>query len=341
MSAPLSRRRQALIALGVGAVLLFSGLLVVFWQTGSGIGLPPSTLTPRLPDDPALVFEIEIEGADESVLLRRTLEGWALVSNEGFPADAGLARRLISAVAALEPVGERTRLAERYEALGLGDPATGGSGTRLVMRDPNQGVLADLVIGLQRPDGQLYVRRAGSQESWRVRGFIPEISAAAHWMELDFLALGRSAIREACVLPQSGPGYCLRRPSLSSDRFEIVSPDGYRLVSPGAGDGVATTLARVRFRDVRPAREIRGPRDAEHRITTVNGLELSVSVFERDGEYWAKLVAIAQSDAARDSAIAINERADGWAFLMSELTVDRLIRPLPGLAVAISDSPRE
>ncbi|WP_420430436.1 DUF4340 domain-containing protein [Hyphobacterium sp.] len=341
MSVPLSRRRQALISLGGGIFLLFSGLLAVFWQTDPGVGLPPGTLTPRLPDDPALVFEIEIEDSDESVLLRRTLEGWALVSNEGFPADAALAGRLIAALAALEPMGERTHLTERYEALGLGDPATGGDGTRIVMRDTNQGVLADLVIGRQRADGQLYVRHAASPESWLVRGYIPEISSAAHWMELDFLALGRSAIREACILPESGPGYCLRRPSLSSERFDIVSPAGYRLVSPGAGDGVATTLARVRFRDVRPAREIRGPRDAEHRITTVNGLELTVSVFERDGEYWAKLVAIAQSDAARDAAVAINERADGWAFRLSDLTVDRLIRPLPGLAVAVSDSPRE
>jgi hypothetical protein len=337
MSAALNRRKQAMIALGLAALLLLGGLAAAFWQTGSGISAPPDSLTPRLPQDPALVFEIEIDSPDDSILLRRTMEGWALVSHEGFPADAALARQLIQSVAALEPIGERTRREDRYAQLGLGDPGDGGSGSRLVFRDSNDRELAHLVIGRQRPDGRLYVRRGEDPASWLVAGYIPAFSSAANWMELDFLSLGRSAIRETCVLPETGPGYCLRRPTLSSERFDIVSPSGYRLVSPGAGDGVATTLARVRFRDVRPARELRGPRDAEHRITTVNGLELTVSVFREADEYWARLVAVAQSDAAREAAVAINNRADGWAFRMSDLTVDRLIRPLPGLAVQVSE----
>jgi hypothetical protein len=341
MTATLIRRRQALIALGVAVLLLVSGLSVAFWRTGDSISPPPATLTPRLPDDQALVFEMEIESPAERILLRRGLQGWILVSHEGFPADSDLAGRLIAAIAALEPIGERTRRPARYDELGLGDPDRPDGGTRLVMRDGNERVLADLIIGRQRPDGRLYIRQTGSPESWLVSGFVPEVASAAQWMELDFLALGRAAIREACVLPERGAGYCLRRPSLSSESFDIVSPNGYRLVSRGAGDGVATTLARVRFRDVRPARDIRGPRDAEHRITTVNGLELTVSVFREDNGYWARLVAVAQSDAAREMAVAINDRADGWAFLMSDLTVDRLIRPLPGLAVQVSEPPRE
>lgn len=341
MSAALIRRRQALIALGVAAFLLLAGISAVFWQTGSGISAPPETLTPRLPRDPAMVFEIEIESSEDAILLRRTMEGWALVSHQGFPADAALADQLIEAVAGLEPIGERTRREDRYGQLGLGDPGSGGNGTRLILRDGNDRELANLLIGRQRPDGRLYVRRGNEPESWLVSGFVPAVSSAANWMELDFLSLGRAAIREACILPESGPGYCLRRPSLSSERFDLVSPGGYRLVSPGAGDGVATTLARVRFRDVRPAADIRGPRDAEHRITTVNGLELTVSVFRREGEYWARLVAVAESDAAREMAVSINDRADGWAFRLSDLTVDRLIRPLPGLAVEVSETPRE
>ena len=47
---------------------------------------------------------------------------------------------------------------------------------------------------------------------------------------------------------------------------------------------------------------------------------------------WAVLQADALTDDARDAAGAINAAADGWAFLLSDLTLDRLIRPLDQIA---------
>ncbi|MEE2526744.1 DUF4340 domain-containing protein [Hyphobacterium sp. HN65] len=338
MSAALARRKQALGALGIGFAVLLAAIAVSLWQTRSaGLASVPDSLTPRLTGSPELTAEIEVTTGDEHFRLRRTLEGWALVSHDGYRADAELAERVIDSLARLRPVGERTRLVSRYAELGIGAPEEGGEATHVVLRDNNDRVLADLLIGRQRPDGHVYVRRADEAQGWLVQGFLPDFAEASRWMQLDFLALGREGIRETCVLPADELGYCLQRPSLASEQFRIASPRGYRLVSPGAGDGVATTLARVRFRGVRPASEITGPRDAEHRVTTVNGLEVTVSVFERDNEFWAELVAVAHSDAARPAAIALNERADGWAFLLSDLTVDRLIRPLSGLAVQVSD----
>lgn len=340
MSAAVARRTQAVLGLGIAALILVGAIAgAIFQNRGQGLTPAPDSLTPRLADTPELTAEIEITTASESFRLRRTLEGWALVSHDDYRANAELAERLIENLSRLRPVGERTHLPARYSELDLASPEEGGAATHVVLRDNNDRVLADLLIGRQRPDGHIYVRRGGEAQSWLVQGFLPDFAESSRWMQLDFLALGRDAIRETCVLPMEGTGYCLQRLSLASDQFQIVSPRGYRLVSPGAGDGVATTLARVRFRGVRPASAITGPRDAEHRVTTVNGLEVTISVFEREGAFWAKLVAIAHSDAARPAAVALNERADGWAFLMSDLTVDRLIRPLPGLAVQVSGLP--
>lgn len=340
MSAALVRRKQAFVSLGIAFAILLAALAATLWHhRTAGLAPAPDTLTPRLTSSPQMTAEIEVITASGQFRLRRTLEGWALVSHNGYRADAELAGRLIDSVARLRPVGERTRLAARYPDLDLVAPDAGGAATRIVLRDNNDRVLADLLIGRQRPDGHVYVRRADEAQSWLVQGFLPDFAEVSRWMQLDFLALGREAIRETCVLPVDGTGYCLQRSSLASEQFRLVSPTGYRLVSPGAGDGVATTLARVRFRGVRPGSEISGTRDAEHRVTTVNGLEVTVSVFEREGEHWATLVGVAHSDAARPAAIALNERADGWAFLLSDLTVDRLIRSLTGLAVQVSDEP--
>lgn len=335
MSMILKRRRQVFAALGMAAVLLVTGLASTLIKgTEAVFRPPPSTLTPLMPDTTGMVADISVTTSTEAFLLRRSLNGWVLASHDNYDADAERAERLIEAITNLEPVGERTRLASQRERLSLGDPVDGGNAARVIMRDNNQRELANLLIGEQRQDGHIYVRRGDEEQSWLVSGYLPEFARASDWMQLEFLSLGRDAIREACVLPEEGAGYCLQRLSLSSQSFELVSPRGWALVSPGAGDGVATVLGRIRFRDVRPLREVRSPDIAEHRVTTTNGLEVTVSIREDDGRYWAYPVAIAHTDAAREQAIALNERADGFAFEVSDLSVDRLIRPLQEFAVS-------
>lgn len=335
MSASLNRRRQVLTALGLAMVLLVAGLAATFVKdTGTGLRAPPATLTPRLTDASGTAAEIMVTTATESFRLRRSLEGWVLASHDNYEADAERAERLVEALSSLEPVGERTRLASQHERLSLGDPVEGGNAARVVVRDNNQRELANLLIGAQRQDGRIYVRRDGEDQSWLVSGYLPEFANAADWMQLEFLSLGRDAIREACVQPEDGPAYCLQRRPLSSQSFELVSPRGWTLVSSGAGDGVATVLGRIRFRGVRPLRDMRRPSIAEHRVTTINGLEVTLSIREADGQHWAYIIAVTHSDAARPDAIRLNERADGFAFALSDLSVERLIRPLEDFAVS-------
>jgi len=336
-----TRRRQALIALGLAFGVMLAGFVALGLDgRPSTFVAPPDSLTPRLVDSPELVSEISISTASDTFTLRRTLEGWALASHDGHIADASLADQLVAAVASFEPLGERTRRADRYARLDLGDPAENGAATRIEMRDNNDRVLADIVVGRQRSDGQLYLRRADDAQSWLARGFIPDIAERPSWMQLDFLSLGREAIREACIIPPDQIGYCLQRVSLSSQVFDLPSPRGWALVSPGAGDGVATTLSRIRFRDARPVREIRSPAIAEHRVTTVNGLEVTLFIHDSGDGLWARIVAVAHSDVARPDAIALNERADGWAFEISDLSADRLMRPLSGIATPNNPAPR-
>ncbi|WP_421789447.1 hypothetical protein [Hyphobacterium sp.] len=331
----LYRRHQALIGAVAGFGVLIAGLVVLVLPGGStSLAAPPESLSPGLINRTDEVHDLHISSRDDSLILERTIEGWALVSRGGYPADAELAQRLLNGLATLQPVAQRTRLESWLDRLDLGSPETGGNGVRIVARNANERVVADLVIGRQRADGHVYVRQADTQQSWLARGFLPEFSSAANWMELDFLSLGRDSIREACVQPENGEPFCLQRLRLSADQFELVSPREWSLVSPGAGDGVATVLGRIRFQDARPRAEIRGETLAVHRTTTINGLEVSVRVLRTDASGdWVTLQAIAQTDAARPQAIQVNERADGWAFAISDLAASRFTRPLDGIAM--------
>lgn len=341
MNITLKRRRQVFAALAIAAVLLVAGLLSTLTKGTEAIYRPPpSTLTPHMPETPGMVAEISVTTPTETFLLRRSLNGWVLATHDNHDADAERADRLIEAIASLEPVGERTRLASQHERLSLGNPVDGGNAAHVIMRDNNQRELANLLIGEQRQDGHIYMRRGDEEQSWLVNGYLPEFTNATDWMQLEFLSLGREVIRETCVLPEDGRGYCLQRRPTSSPSFDLVSPRGWTLVSPGAGDGVATVLGRIRFRDVRPLQELPGGNVTEHRVTTINGLEVTLSIREADNRYWAHISAIAHHDAARLDAIRLNERADRFAFALSDLSVERLIRPLPDIAIPDSGEDR-
>lgn len=332
MNAP-DRRQQALVAIAVGAVLLIAGLAATFWPgRQAGLAEPPDSLAPLLAVNALDAHQIRIVSADDEIELRRTLEGWNLVSRGGYPADSELADRLLNGLSALTPVAQRTGQESRLNRLELDAPETGGGGVRVAISDANDRQLADIMLGRQRPDGQIYIRQSDRSQSWLARGFVPEIRSSANWMTLDFISLGRDAIRETCVQPESGDPYCLQRLRLSSDQFSLVSPRGWGLVSAGAGDGVATVLGRLRFQDVQPSAGFGGRLISVYRTTTINGLEVTLTLHRTSNGDWATVRAVAQTDAARTRAIEINERTDGWAFQVSDLASDRLTRPLSSIA---------
>lgn len=91
-------------------------------------------------------------------------------------------------------------------------------------------------------------------------------------------------------------------------------------------------LARVRFRDVRAAGRLGGERVARHVADTFGGVRVSLDVLALGETRWAVIEAEALTDDAEAGAAAINAAAQGWAYRLSDLTLDRLIRPLDEFA---------
>ncbi len=328
------RRLEAVILAGVAAILFSIGLSGLWVGKGDDT-LPERSgpVLPRLADDPGDVYTIEITTKQDRFVLQEDGErSWALLGRGSYPADADLATRLIARLAALEYDSARTSVVSRHGLLGLGDPENGGDGTRIVLRDFDGALLGDVIIGNRWGERGTYVRLPHDDQSWAANGVLPAMAALQDWLNLDFLALGPETIARAYVVPESGPPYFLERPGISERNFVLRAPTGWRLVSPGAGNGTATVLGRVRFRDVRAARFEERP-IARYETETFSGLRLEVEIHEVDNARWAVIRAIALTDDAMGDALAINEQVDLRAFQISDLTEDRMIRPLSDIAV--------
>ena len=336
-----SMDQQRLRQLTVVGAAAFVVLLLAIAQLVSGAqrDARPVTAGPVIADwavNSANATQIAIETAEGDFLLERRETGWVMPSRDSHPVRAARIAELDLFLAGLTHDGPRTRDAEKHERLGLGAPASGGSGTRVTVTSQSGETLADLVLG-RLAGARVYFRQADEDQTFAARlgeGVLslPAIQAADDWLELDFLDLDRNAIAWAEIQPESGPSYRLERAARSIRNFSLRQPSGWRPITAGAGNGPAAALGRLRFRDVRRADRLSGETVARHTAETFGGLRVTLNVIAQGNTRWAVVEARAVTDDAQAEAQALQSRVQGWAYLLSDLSLDRLLRPLDQIA---------
>ena len=338
MSQPMDRQRLRRLGLTGGAALVLLVLAGVAGWIQASRGWVPDVSGPVLPDWTQSVEaarSITIDSALDEFVLERTEAGWVMPSRDNYPVRTDQLAALDRLLGGLTYAGARTADPDKHDRLGL---AAGGenAGTRVIVRDADGNVLADILLG-ESTGERIYVRFPGRDRTYAASydvpgGDVPALAEATDWLALDFLDLGTNTIARAQITPAEGPAYLLERAGLSVRNFALREPPGWRPITAAAGNGPANALSRVRFRDVRAADRVEGEVVARHVAETFSGIRVSIDVVERGETRWARIEARALSDDAEAAVAALNAAAEGWAFLLSDLTLDRMIRPLDMMA---------
>lgn len=348
MSRPMDRQRlnQILIA-GGAAVLLLAGAAATLivqaqrdWQ--------PEVSGPVLPDwaqTVANAHEIEITGPGDHFTLVRGETGWVMPSRDDHPVIPERLAELDAFLADIAYTGARTADPAKHARLELADAGQPGAGTRLTVRGGDGGVLTDIMVGAVR-NGSAYLRFPGRPRTYAAQltgetTAIPAIALADNWLDLDFVALEASDIARTSITPERGPAYVLERAGQLERNFSLRQPGGWRPITAGAGNGPASALVRMRFRDVRRADRLHGESVGRHVEETFSGLRLTLDILALGETRWVTVTAAAVTDGGAERAAAINARTQGWAYLLSDLSLDRLLRPLDEIAdyMGASDAP--
>lgn len=330
------RRTQLLMAASVALILTAGAVTTAFLDARET--WRPDVSGPVLPDWSQAVASarvIEISGS-ETFRLEQVDGVWRMPSRDFYPVRPERLAELDAYLAALTYVGARTASPDRLARLGLAPPGEAGGGTRITVSNAEADIVADILLGETRGE-QVYVRQPARNRAFAARlgdGAVarPDLVPADAWLDLDFLALGTNDIARADIQPESGPAYRLVRAGVSARNFSLRQPAGWLPITAAAGDGPASALGRVRFRDVRRADRLGGELVAHHTAETFSGLRVRVDVKALGETRWGLITATAVTDGAEAEAVALNAAAGGWAFLLSDLTLDRLIRPLDRIA---------
>jgi hypothetical protein len=331
---PAQRRRNQAIAALAGALALFALGAAAVWRDAA-LGARPEVSGPVAPgwsEAAAGAATIEIITGDGQFLMVRDGEAWVMPSRGDYAVRPERIAELDEALSGLAYQRAMTRDAEKFARLGLADPLAGGNGVRLTVLNAADEPLVRLIVGEARDQGGVYLRDQDGARAFAASGSLPELGDPGRWLGLEFWDLDPSAVARARVRPETGPAYFIQRPGLAQRNFDLIEPDGWRLVTGGAANGVAVAGARLRFRDVRPAGVVEGAFVARHSGVTFSGIAYQFDFIAEGEDRWAVIEVEARADDAAERVERLSALTQGWAFRVSEDAYERLTRPLPDLA---------
>ena len=286
------------------------------------------------------VAAIEVGRAGAGFSLERRGDGWANTELGGYPARPELIETVLSGVADLRYLEPKTAKTALYPRLAVEDPAPGAGSTRLILRDADRGVLADLVVGKARPRSAnghragVYIRLPGRERAWLAEGTLDVHRDAAGWSDREIVDIDARSIRSMTVRHADGEVVDLHRASPGDRKLTLRDPPAGAIVAHQHQiDFMAGLLKGLSFVDARAG----GPSDP----AVAPGFEVTVESADRlrvtlragnpaeDGSVWAAvdagLAADGEaSDRAREQAVRIASQLDGWLLKFPRRIADRL-----------------
>ena len=194
---------------------------------------------------------------------------------------------------------------------------------------------AKLLVGYR--DGRSYVRMPDDLQAWAVDGAVlPPLQRGARWLDLDVVAIAPQQIADVLVRPAQGPAYRLIASEGTGQQFALAPPYASRRpVTDLALAMAGQALARFSPVDVARADTVAtGAPLAEHVTRTRSGVAVVLRCWRANDRFWVTLGAAAGERASGEAvaeAQAINERAAGWAFALTELDWKQFSLPLSEL----------
>ena len=275
--------------------------------------------------------EIRITLADESYALAASPDGWSLSEASGYPVRPDRLNELATGLQELSWDAPRTRDPDKLNLIGLGDPREGGTGALIEVIGPGGDVTAALITG--RKDGFIYARLPGDPQAFRVTGELPPLYSAEAWLDLTILELNPDAVAAIRLTDMAGRSLYLRRFTGESDQaFRPAPPfQDYERTNRLVTTGPALALARLQPLGVKPESALQSRPVARHVTETFDGLEVDVQAWREPDGLYITLRAVEAGEGAHRAA-AINTRASGWAFRLSEVDWADFTPPVDAIA---------
>ena len=267
----------------------------------AAVGVNPGDVTPDIFDDQGEPFfstftdpqapkSIEIIDYDEETATAKPLHGafrenkWVIPSHHNYPADAE--QRLANTAAALMELNKDMTVSGRVEdhskysvidPLDSNETTLAGRGKHVTLRDDNDAILADFIVG-RKVDGKTgyrYLRVPSQRRTYAVETDADVSAEFSDWIETDLLKLSASDIRKISINSYSINE--LRGTLENQEKNTLTKRNDKWLMSSGLTpkeskiEALTTALDNLRIVDVQPK-----PENLTRDLRTKEGIRLSM-----------------------------------------------------------------
>jgi hypothetical protein len=314
--------RARVVVLGVAAAIVIGASIWLSAQRS----LPRDTragdlILPSLATDLEAIEGVSLARGNGSVVtLRKEAGGWVVVER-AFPADAGRLRALLTALAQLHVVEEKTHDPKLYARLGVEEVSLAGSQGTLIEVAAPEGNAAALIVGKSASAKHSYVRVPGQAASFLVAPQITADPDPRRWIATRIVDIPDGDVREVAVTPVAGPAYVAARPTPE----EPLLLKGRSVAMP-----VGSLLSALDCEDVEPAMAVPSPGAKPATIVrTFSGLEIAVEGREDGERRFVRFEPRALDTQAETAANELATRVTNREFEIARYRYDSLFRPLP------------
>lgn len=269
-------------------------------------------LWPALHDHLNDVSKVIVTGADAKTMaiLERGSNGWTLAEKGGYPVDTGKLRELLLKFGDAKLIEQKTATPEKYSTLGVEDVSAKGAKGLQVELDGLAHPLK-LIVGIANPRGGTFVRRVGEAQTWLASGTLDVEQTAAGWLKKDLIDISADRIASVAVTRPDGKGARIDKDAPGDANFKLADiPKGREAGAEYTINGLASTLAALRFDDVLAAKEAAAPADAlKARFATFDGVVIDMVAWEKEGKDYARFTATFDALQAEEGVVLAQAKA--------------------------------
>ncbi len=314
---------RSLTILGVATALAVAGAILTSfsWSTRDAVSERGATLLPDVAKQVDDIATISIKTEDQEITLKRDGDAFAEAAS-GFPVKQDVVRTLMASVALLNIEEKKTADATRHAELNLAaKDAEKGAGEWVSFGSKSGGEIAAVIAG--KTDytvggirGGQYVRRAGEDQTYLVRGSVKLPYGRSGWFETKLLEVKPETVVSAEIAKGTARQAALTK---VGEALKLVDlPEGK--VADDTKIGQLTRLFQnLTFIDVRKKASSANADAPTVSVATSDGLSVklvSLGVTEDKG-HWVQIVASGETPEAKKALADVAEKLETYEFKVS------------------------
>ena len=260
-------------------------------------------LLPGLRDRLGDVARIEITRGEQKLVLRREGGRW-LAGEAAWPALPQQVKSVLLTLSEMKKTQPATALPKHYRAILVDDPNPESLAARVVLKDAQGRVLADVILGKEAFDWlgggreAQFVRIPSQKRAWLVEGRVRATPVITAWVDNRLLRLPENGIAEVVIRHPDEPPLRLianreqkddgkNAPEVPEVPLKIVNVPKRAKASATGIRRLFYSLVDLTFEDVRRAKPDVKPQ-ATTEVLTTEGLRVAFDVWKEDEHWWLR-----------------------------------------------------